>query len=138
VTAVVGGHPHVIQPAEVLTSPAGARVPVFYSLGNFISDQRLETLDNIHTEQGMIAWLKLRGYADGRVEAAAAWYEPTWVRKYYNGGRSEYEIIPSARALAAPEDYPFLSAAELERIRIGVSQTAELIPPPLLAPPPQN
>ncbi|MDR1604601.1 MAG: CapA family protein [Gracilibacteraceae bacterium] len=135
VTAIIGGHPHVIQSAEVLPGPAGVRVPVFYSLGNFISDQRLETLDNIHTEQGMIAWLKLRGYADGRVEAAEAWYDPTWVMKHYEGGRSVYAIIPSLPALAAPGDYPFLSAAELERIRTGVRQTEELIPPLDLSPP---
>ncbi|MDR1961064.1 MAG: hypothetical protein LBQ16_02135, partial [Gracilibacteraceae bacterium] len=119
----------VIQPAEVLTGASGARMPVFYSLGNFISDQRLETLDDIHTEQGMIAWLKLRCGADGRVEVVEAWYEATWVmKKFHSDGRRIYEIIPSAQALAAPEDYPLLNEADFERIRAGVRQTAEIIP----------
>ncbi|HHV63580.1 MAG TPA: CapA family protein [Peptococcaceae bacterium] len=60
VDAIFGGHPHVLQPAVYLTSPAGSKVPVFYSLGNFISDQRLETVDDIYTEQGLIAKITFR------------------------------------------------------------------------------
>ena len=38
--AVIGHHPHVIQPVEFLRSATdGADVPVFYSLGNFVFDQ---------------------------------------------------------------------------------------------------
>lgn len=39
VGAVIGGHPHVVQPMDVLTGEDGNEMPVFYSLGNFISHQ---------------------------------------------------------------------------------------------------
>lgn len=39
VDAVLGTHPHVLQPAEVLVREDGHRMAVYYSLGNFISWQ---------------------------------------------------------------------------------------------------
>lgn len=42
---IVGGHPHVLQPFEVLGAADGRSVPVFWSLGNFVSNQNdLETM----------------------------------------------------------------------------------------------
>lgn len=38
-TAVVGTHPHAVQPWEALSHPDGAQVPVVYSTGNFIAVQ---------------------------------------------------------------------------------------------------
>lgn len=38
-TAIVGTHPHVVQPEAILTTRDGRRVPVVYSLGNFVSWQ---------------------------------------------------------------------------------------------------
>ena len=40
VDAVVGGHPHVIQPVEVLKRNDGHEMPVFWSIGNFVAAQR--------------------------------------------------------------------------------------------------
>ena len=37
---IIGSHPHVVQDFEVLTSEDGRQVPVIYSLGNLISNQR--------------------------------------------------------------------------------------------------
>ncbi len=34
---IIGTHPHVIEPVEVITSDDGRKVPVYYSLGNFIN-----------------------------------------------------------------------------------------------------
>ena len=39
VDAIVGGHPHVLQPLEALTATDGRVVPVAWSLGNFVSGQ---------------------------------------------------------------------------------------------------
>lgn len=36
---IIGGHPHVVQPAHILMADGGREVPVFYSLGNFLSHQ---------------------------------------------------------------------------------------------------
>ncbi len=37
--AIIGGHPHVIENVDVLTSSAGKSVPCFWSLGNYVSTQ---------------------------------------------------------------------------------------------------
>lgn len=43
-TCIIGTHPHVIEPLEILTSADGREVPCFYSLGNFVSNMfSLET-----------------------------------------------------------------------------------------------
>lgn len=36
---IIGGHPHLVQPLEAVTAEDGRTVPVFYSLGNFLSHQ---------------------------------------------------------------------------------------------------
>ena len=36
---IIGAHPHVLQPLETVTASDGREVPVFYSLGNFLSHQ---------------------------------------------------------------------------------------------------
>ena len=38
-TAIIGSHPHVVQPEAMLTAKDGREVPVAYSLGNFVSRQ---------------------------------------------------------------------------------------------------
>lgn len=39
VDVVVGAHPHVLQPCEMLTSKDGHEMLIFYSIGNFVSAQ---------------------------------------------------------------------------------------------------
>lgn len=43
-TCIIGTHPHVIEPLEIITASDGREVPCFYSLGNFVSNMfSLET-----------------------------------------------------------------------------------------------
>ena len=37
--AIIGGHPHVIENVDILTSADGKQVPCFWSLGNYVSTQ---------------------------------------------------------------------------------------------------
>lgn len=39
VSVIIGAHPHVIEPAEYITSKDGKKTLVYYSLGNFVSAQ---------------------------------------------------------------------------------------------------
>ncbi|CAM4163851.1 CapA family protein [Streptococcus penaeicida] len=50
---VLGGHPHVVEPAETIKK-GNEKKFIIYSMGNFISNQRLETLDDIWTERGLL------------------------------------------------------------------------------------
>ncbi|MBO5821762.1 MAG: LUD domain-containing protein [Lentisphaeria bacterium] len=60
VDAIIGSHPHVIQPMETLSSTTDPdhKTVCFYSLGNFLSNQNRETLpsygNRIYTENGLM------------------------------------------------------------------------------------
>lgn len=75
---ILGSHPHVIQDTEVITGAGGNKTHVVYSMGNFISNQRLETVHNENTEHGMIfeATLEKRG---GQTQISNANVRPCWV-----------------------------------------------------------
>ncbi len=41
--AIIGNHPHVVEPLEIIVNKKGKEVPCFYSLGNFISAQNKQS-----------------------------------------------------------------------------------------------
>ncbi|MGI6206402.1 MAG: CapA family protein [Anaerovoracaceae bacterium] len=92
---IFASHPHVPQEIEVVTSSSGEEVPVFYSMGNFISNQRQETVSNRYTEEGMMAEVKLT-IMPGQDEILAESVNiiPTWVDKYTESGSTIFRIIP--------------------------------------------
>lgn len=96
VDIIFASHPHVLQGMEYLKNQTtGKTVPVFYSMGNFISNQRTETLNNRYTEEGMIAKVNLKYMkSEGKITDITMSAIPTWVEKYNSGGRPIYEIIP--------------------------------------------
>jgi poly-gamma-glutamate synthesis protein (capsule biosynthesis protein) len=123
---VFGGHPHVLQPAVYLVSPEGTKIPVFYSQGNFISDQRKETVDDIYTEQGIIAQVTFRVPKGEKPQILQVDTIPTWVNKKVIANRFVYEIIPAQKALKSKENFPLLNAADIERINFCVN-TVDLL-----------
>src|SRR5665648_815145 len=96
VDLIFASHTHVIQKMEMVRSEkTGKKVPVFYSMGNFISNQREETVQNRYTEQGMIARVELEYMAGtGDMLSVKMSYTPTWVDKYKRAGKTVYEVIP--------------------------------------------
>lgn len=92
---IFGSHPHVIQPAEILDSQSGNKAIVFYSLGNFISNQRFELMNSRYSEDGMIAQVECEVLPDSRkIIFSKISIVPTWVNKYHSGKRYIYEIVP--------------------------------------------
>jgi poly-gamma-glutamate synthesis protein (capsule biosynthesis protein) len=92
---IFASHPHVLQGMDFLTPGPGRTVPVFYSMGNFISNQRTETTGDVYTEQGMMAVVDLRFLKSrGAVVRMDAKVLPTWVDKYRSGGKDVYAIVP--------------------------------------------
>ena len=99
VDVIVGGHPHVVQPYETLTSTSGHNTYCIYSVGNAISNQRTDTLASTtrnapYTEDGMIFNVVFQKWNDGRVEVGQVNILPTWVNKEYKGGKNVYTIVP--------------------------------------------
>lgn len=98
VDIIIGSHPHVVQPAEIIKSSNGENETlVIYSLGNFISNQRKELLGSPFTEDGLMAEIEItKDFNNKKTFISKANFIPTWVNKYHNGSKYVYEIIPIA------------------------------------------
>ena len=97
VDVIVGGHPHVVEPMELLTSGVDSRhkTAVIYSLGNAVSNQRrdLMTLNTGHTEDGAVFTVTFEKYSDGTVYLQSVEALPTWVNMRTDGAK-QYNILP--------------------------------------------
>lgn len=92
---VMCNHPHVLQPFEWVWTSDGRRVPVFWSLGNFVSAQvRMDTM------VGGLAHVTLR-FEDGNVSVAAAGLTPLVEQKAYGPGMTTYKLCDYTEELAA-------------------------------------
>lgn len=99
VDAIIGGHPHVVQPMDLLTSTTNPehKTICIYSLGNAVSNQRIEemNLKTGHTEDGVVFSVTFEAYSDGTVKVAEVDVLPTWVNKFTNASwKYEYNILP--------------------------------------------
>lgn len=102
VDIIVGSHPHVIEPVELIHSEDGQNTTIcLYSTGNAISNQRQELMDSCpsgHTEDGMFFTYTLRKKGK-EVTLDKINIIPTWVNKYRGGSGYQYTIYP----LEAPD-----------------------------------
>lgn len=96
VDIIFGSHPHVIQPIDFIQNDStGQFTFVAYSMGNFISNQRYETMQNYNTEDGLFVGAELIKVGNERPKIKRVFYEPTWVNKYKAKAKYQYEVIPS-------------------------------------------
>ncbi len=73
--AVLGAHPHVLQPWEKHVTQGGRDGLIVYSLGNFISNQQRPA-----QRSGVIALIDVvKGEGQPKARIAAAGFVPTWV-----------------------------------------------------------
>jgi hypothetical protein len=70
-TAVIGQHPHVMQPIEKVTASDGREAPVAYSLGNFVSGQI-----GLPRQSSAILLLGMTPGANGKLMTAALGWIP--------------------------------------------------------------
>ena len=99
IDVIVGGHPHVVQPVEVLTSTVDPEhnTICIYSLGNAVSNQRhgnIPACPTAHTEDGILFEITFEKYSDGKVYIQSADILPTWVNLRWSEGGNEYNMIP--------------------------------------------
>lgn len=88
--AVVGGHPHVIQPMKVVTHN-GTPKPVIYSMGNLISGMR--TTD---TRGGAMVHMTLVRDADGHPQIADTQYRLVYVVPGVAGKKADRLVLLDA------------------------------------------
>ena len=101
IDALIGGHPHVVQPVDLLTNSTGDhQMLCVYSLGNHLSNQYQERMDSCpsgHTEDGLMVNLILEKGKNGAVSLIQADFIPTWVYRTVgepDEGNPEYFIMP--------------------------------------------
>ncbi len=109
VDVIVGGHPHVIQPFETLTSSTGHQTYCIYSIGNAISNQRRTNISQApdgHTEDSMIFSVVFEKWNDGSVKISEVNILPIWVNKEWrNSVGNIYRIIPLDTAVEVWDSY---------------------------------
>lgn len=122
---VMGSHPHVLQPAEVVTVEDGLGPRdglVLYSLGNFVSNQRTFPRDG-----GVIARATVQDCPEGlRVTGAA--FTPVWVDDRVDGGAGKaFRVLP-----VPPPDAPCVGPdrtnGDCRRMEAFRDHAAELLP----------
>lgn len=129
VDIVFGSHPHVVQPVEFIKNEENGKLTfVAYSMGNFISNQRFESLQNYHTEDGVMFTVSLQKQSvDDTLKITNVAYEPLWVHRYYENSKPHYEIVPADSALITPENFYINDENTLKRVKDSFDRTTQKI-----------
>lgn len=129
VNIIVGSHPHVIQPMELIHSEDGENTTVcLYSTGNAVSNQRQELMDSCpsgHTEDGVFFYYTLRKKGD-EVTLQSVNVIPTWVNKYSGKSGYIYTIYPLEKATDGAKKYG-LSSSHSNRAKRSYNRTKDLL-----------
>jgi len=94
-TAIIGSHPHVLQPWEKYTTRDGRETLIAYSLGNFVAYQR-----DIDKKTGAVVYLGLQKNSRGEARVVGAAYTPTYrdgVTVYSVSGTSNRSALSHAQ-----------------------------------------
>lgn len=95
---ILGSHPHVVQKSEMITVN-GEMKYVIYSMGNFISNQRRETLEGYtsnseYTEDGVIVNITLeKDFSKDETRIINVKNTPTWVDRQVINGKFKYQVL---------------------------------------------
>jgi poly-gamma-glutamate synthesis protein (capsule biosynthesis protein) len=87
INLVIGSHPHVVQNAEILYGKDSIQVPVIYSLGNYISNQRLQNQDG-----GVMVKVEIDTKTKSLIKTS---FLPVWVYRGTLNGDYQYHLIPT-------------------------------------------
>ena len=136
VDVIVGGHPHVVQPVDLLTSSTDSehKAIVLYSMGNAVSNQRKEEMQKSdptgHTEDGVLFCVTFSKYSDGSVYVDSTELIPTWVNMHSNSGTKEYNILPLEESTASQWQAQFgLTDNQLASAKASFDRTEALVLP---------
>ncbi len=115
VNMIIGSHPHVVEPIELINSEDGETQTVcVYSVGNAVSNQRRGLMQtnapNGHTEDGLMVSYKLKKDGKGVVSLVDFEAIPTWVDRYLEGGKYKYTIYPMENLEEAKTKYSHIAS----------------------------
>lgn len=116
---VIGAHPHVLNPTQVLYSKAiKDTVFVAYSLGNFISNQYWR-----YTDAGVVLKLCVQKNFTKKVSRfTKASYLPTWVYRG-DGAKKMHIVLPAAWATDTTKLPDFINATHKQKMKEAFDDT---------------
>ena len=131
---IFGGHPHVVEPSETVEKDGDKKL-IIYSMGNFISNQRIETMTGVEnakwTERGVLMDVTLKKKA-GKTSIETAQAHPTWVNRTPKGTFSpegyplyHYQTYILEDFIEGGKHRDLLDAATKERIDIAYKEMNE-------------
>ncbi len=130
VDVIVGAHPHVLQPIELIHSEDSQNTTVcLYSMGNSISNQRIVEMMGVcetgHTEDGVLFNYTFTKDQDGDVSLTAVDIIPTWVDRWGTSGNYQYTMYPLENEKMA-ESYG-LDDATVQKAKASYERTKQII-----------
>ena len=126
VDIILGGHPHVIQPYEIMRNESGHSTFVIYSQGNSLSNQSEQEIGVAESEDGIMIKFTLEK-KDGNVSLKEYKIIPTWVYKEEKvNGTYYHKIIPVEEALADTKKYG-ISSDVYQRVETSLNRTKGIL-----------
>nr|WP_300002874.1 CapA family protein [Tissierella sp.] len=120
---ILGSHPHVLQKSEIIKKD-GMDNFIIYSMGNFFSNQRQETMGNSFTEDGVMVEIDIeKDIANDKTWVKSVNFLPTWIDKYNEDGRDIYRILSTRDVLEGKLD---IQLSDKIKARIEKSQRDSL------------
>ena len=131
VDVIVGGHPHVVQPMELLSSTTDPdhKTICLYSTGNFLSNQRATniSLTTGHSEDSLLFTFTFVKYSDGTVVVESVDLLPTWVLIRGSGDNRKYQILPLDQTVADWKTTFDLSKSQMEDAQASFNRTSKIV-----------
>ena len=131
VDVIVGGHPHVIQPLDLLTSTTddSHKTVCLYSTGNALSNQRISemNLKTGHTEDGIFFSFTFVKYSDGTVRVEDVEVLPLWINLHTSTGKTVYDILPLDQALTDWKAAFSLTDSTLTQAKNSYDRTMKIV-----------
>jgi poly-gamma-glutamate capsule biosynthesis protein CapA/YwtB (metallophosphatase superfamily) len=130
-TVIVGHHPHVLQPVETYKTQDGRNTVIFYSLGNFLSNQSRTYVDGLMPDKdgdprdsmiGLFSAVRQDyGPAGVRVELGHVGILPVWGENNRNELASGHSKTTIIRPVLIDREMPRLQARldELTKLSTG-------------------
>ncbi len=113
---VLGGHPHRVQPYQLMHDGGPAKHLVAYSLGNFVSAQRQR-----YSDGGMVLYFTLVKQQDAAgkttLDITDVHHKLVWVYVAHEDSRREFRILPIEATLASPDGVPAPALERMKRFR---------------------
>lgn len=128
---IFGGHPHVVEPTEVIEKD-GEKKFIIYSMGNLLSNQRYETLENYWTERGVIMAVEVTKTA-GKTRLTSVKAHPTWVsrepiNRTFKGYQAyDYQVYLAEDYLKGGKYYDKVSPEKQQRIETAYHEMMALL-----------